>query len=217
LRSAESCIKLADWLRKSGTAQSAWTGLVVRCERQLRLVETRLAGVRPVGLTETGPENQPLIEWVADLRTQWNALKDRLPDGLPNRTTESGDATWDHLPFAEPFREGTPSLWGELAVRDATFEVVATDGPQWAGRIGTMWLVLAALIAVALMVGLSGTATRSEQVALLGVVGIVTFGWPVGAVFVGVVLLSLGLRVLSLVGWAMGWLFGRSREMVRGT
>jgi hypothetical protein len=182
-----------------------------RFKRLCRQVEYELAapGVAARG---TGPNGQSLPAWLAELRDQFRTLAAANPTELgkgeaadsPADGVESSATPLSSFPFAlAPFERGLPNYWqapsGQSAPRVRLTAGAARETREAVTRSA---LLVVLLLAIWIVSYFFRAVAWPEQLVLLGCVGTVLFGSPLGQLFVLVVAAGLIARLVLLARWA---------------
>jgi hypothetical protein len=211
LRRAAACLQLLDVLgqraRDAGDDSLASQMPAMRdgCERFCRQAEHWLAVPETNG-KDTGPAGQGLANWLQELRDQCAQLAqkydlDKHPSavaGLPYDLGSSGASS------ALPVEEGTPAYWqGSWGIPAPSLRLVAIQ-PRETMQTWVLTILLLGLLAT--IWGLARVprgVVWPEQLALLGLVGLLAFGPGWGSVFWLLPAVWLGVRAVWLIRWAL--------------
>jgi hypothetical protein len=210
LRRAAVLLELVGEQNATDASEEIASRLAARASRWLRLADAGLNRPRSESRNERGPDGSPLADWLARLREQAGSLR------IPRPRTESADApiplqlaTFEKLPYADAFRTGTPTHWIAVSGGPASPVGIHPRKP-WAlisefASLGVLALVVAAL---GLLILAFGQSTRPEQIAVAGLIGLVSFGWPGGLVFLSLTAIGLLARFVWAGNRALRWLGG---------
>ncbi|MCE9531704.1 MAG: hypothetical protein K8T89_11365 [Planctomycetes bacterium] len=208
LRRAEILGKIA--ADRSGTiiSDDAASRLLTRASRWQRLADANLNGPKLSRTDERGPDGQPLADWSTHLRERLNTLRAERPRNEPFNPAALRESTFEKLLDADAFRSGVPTHWTIPASGPAP-EVRVEHLPSWSPLpvLGSFTLVALALMVLGLLMLLLRWVTRPEQVAILGVLAAVAFGFPEGYLFLSLTVAGLlyrfvwaGTRVARWIG-----------------
>ncbi len=210
LRRAAALLELAGEQNVADAQEEIASRLAARASRWLRLADAGLNGPRLQSHSdERGPDGQPLVDWLARLREQADAL--RIPRPRPELADPPiplQSATFEKLPYADAFRNGTPTHW--IAAGEAPSPAAIHPRKSWTSisefaSLGVLALTVATL---GLLILAFGHSTRPEQIAVAGLIGLVAFGWPGGLIFLALTAIGLFVRFVWVGNRALRWLGG---------
>ncbi|MCS6849756.1 MAG: hypothetical protein NZ700_01135 [Gemmataceae bacterium] len=210
LRRAAAFLHLADILAprlRSGsdpTAGNLMLALERRCRRLCRQAEQLL----PNAVPDAGPQGQALAVWLRELREQIDRMAQRYD--LESLRRDGGQASVDHhrSPAADGLPEqGTPAFWqGKTTDLPPRPVLLPLHAGGRAAAVGRTVLIVLLIVGLATLALATGARTWPEQVALLGLVGVVLVGLEWHGVFLLPVVLALVIRGGQVAWWlASGW------------
>jgi hypothetical protein len=205
LRRADALLRLA---AECAPEREGASLLVGRAGRRLRLAEADLNGPRsPTFAGERGEGGLALADWLSRLREKAAAL--RGPKKAEPSPVAPRESVYEQMPFADAFRVGRPTRWvaaGPETIAGVSAHPIAPHSSL--SELVSFGMVLLAVTFLGLLMLLLPRASRPEQVAVVGLIGLAAFGLPEGLSFLALPAAAVMARGYQVGSRLFRWLGG---------